>query len=360
MAYSLPQLVDLFQNAGSDAEKMAIYNGVSQFGGGIGGAFDAALKQTNGAQKFTDWLTHNDTLYGSGNANFDPSTGKMVYRAVDTGKNVEGQLPGYDPGQWEGTGDQVRKDMQTWQSTGKYPGIVATPTGPTGSPTPRMLATAPENGPGNGPAPVATPPPNATTTPRGGNPTPPPLQPGGPTMPGGRLDPSRPPMGPPITPRVPVSTGSPLQPGHGATGPGITTGPGARQPGTPIDYASLLQDLIKQFGGKLPGGLTTGPPEQQGPPGAGGPPGGPPPPGGAPPPPHGTSPYPNINAQAGTNPATYTGLPMRGFDPSNLIQAMRAHFQGKSGAGQQFQMPPVAPQQVQNNLQQWDAIFAKG
>lgn len=69
--------------------------------------------------------------------------------------------------------------------------------------------------------------------------------------------------------------------------------------------------------------------------------------------------YPNIAAQAGKTPYTYTGLPMRAFDPSQMIQAMRQHFGSGGGAGQTF-TPTMNPNDRQNNLSIWDSIFSRG
>jgi hypothetical protein len=306
----------------------AIYNALSGMGGGMpsnydSGALDIALANAMGPAEKNKWVNAmSDAGPGKayGNAMMDPNTGKYGYYDPATGKIVNGSLEGYDPSKFD----------------------------PSNVLVPGSVNYKPSNTfPGQNPATTATPK-DSTLPGRTVNGTPAPFQP--PNPPGVSHTPN---AGDPL---------HPLQPGHtGPGGPGITTGPGARQPphtqpwgSSPEapNFASILQDLLKKYG----------PPGAGGPP-AGGPPGttnGPPGTNGPPPPPHGTSPYPNINAAAGTNPATYTGLPMRAFDPSLLIRDMRQHFQGASGAGQVHQMAPPDPQALQNNLQQWDQIFLRG
>lgn len=166
---------------------------------------------------------------------------------------------------------------------------------------------------------------------------------GGPTGgkgqgPGGGIPPAgmRPPAG--------IGAGAPTSPVglgmHGATNKPQVTGPGGsgmfsygQQQGAPnpsrtrgLDIAQILQQLLsyKAPTGGGGGGVQTPPP---------------------------TNP---------TNPANYTGYPMRAFDPSWLIRGMRSHFQGKSGAGVPYEVPTMNKGWQGNNLNNWFSIYGRG
>lgn len=60
------------------------------------------------------------------------------------------------------------------------------------------------------------------------------------------------------------------------------------------------------------------------------------------------------------NPATYTGLPMRGFDPSYLIQQMRKFYGGGPTSGQPNSVAAMPKGWRGNNLAAWSGIFSRG
>jgi hypothetical protein len=363
MPYGVQDLVNMFQNGGlTDAQKYGLFNTVSQGNnwgesmqkGGMGGVLDSALRQSMGPAQFQNWLQHMDTQMGSGGGMFDPTKA--------------GGIPGWDPGKWAGTAGQFQSDLDAWNSTGNFPGSTGTHQqagnswGATGQG--QNLADSMRGLLGNKMKmkPDGTPDYQAmnsvdffntldeptrrawvgqqfgkqmTSALSGGTG-------GAPTPRTGEAPPGRAPPG---------TTPNPTQPpGQSQRPPGSGTQP------QPFNIGDIIAQYIKAVGPyqrkprapngtpEFPGGGGGG-----GPPGTGGPPGGG---GGAPPPGSGWNGPPNPN--------TYTGLPMRSFDPSYLINAMRQHFKGGPTKGDAYQVPQAPQPGSGNNMMQWNQIFRRG
>lgn len=123
-------------------------------------------------------------------------------------------------------------------------------------------------------------------------------------------------------------------------GQGTTTGPGMVTRQLPFDLQALLGKI------KVNAAAAGGPNQPSGNSGGGNPAGG-------------GSNYPGLdNAPRGF--PTPSGRELRSFDPSYLIQQMRAKFGAKGGAGQSNSIPLAQGQGApQNNLIAWDNIFRK-
>lgn len=149
-----------------------------------------------------------------------------------------------------------------------------------------------------------------------------------------------------------AGAGGSINPGQGGTNPapqpgttplpgqGTTTGPGMVTRQLPFDLQALLGKI------KVNAAAAGGPNQPSGSSGGGNPAGG-------------GSNYPGLdNAPRGF--PTPSGRELRSFDPSYLIQQMRAKFGAKGGAGQSNSIPLAQGQGApQNNLIAWDNIFRK-
>jgi hypothetical protein len=119
MAYSIPELVSLFNSLPNDDLKFKLYNTLahsSNFGeemtrGGLGGTFDAALRQSMGSNNLTNFVNRMSTAQGTasnGMAGFDPTQANAI--------------PGWDPAKWAGIGHQWDNELQGWAAGGASPG----------------------------------------------------------------------------------------------------------------------------------------------------------------------------------------------------------------------------------------------